>query len=141
MVLDSDVDRQKILYQLVIDTGTNKCHSVKELATDVQQRDKSYTFEEICNAIKNLERQGQLDLIRPPSTFLKYYIDYHVEPLPLLRLIGVAAALCAIFLLPSSIPRALAALAFLIFSPGYSIVELVITRKNLDIIETIALSL
>src|SRR5205085_2838275 len=45
-----------------------------------------------------------------------------------------------IFLLPSSIPRALAALAFLIFSPGYSIVELVITRKNLDIIETIALS-
>ena len=144
MVLGGNVERDSALKRLVLDTSVNKCHSVYELATDVRKIDKSHSFVKVCNVIRELEMEGKLILVQPPSPILRFHFERQLQPLPLLRTVGAVMGILAVLffpaIMPYLIPKAILALFFLLFSPGFSVVELLFTAKRLDIIELLALS-
>lgn len=121
------------------------CRRVKDVVKTLQQLDKSITLEEIHDAINELKHENKITLSEPQveGSFLNYITNFSSASF-WLTIIVTMVTLTTIYLTPQVAPwsmvRIVAGGAFVLFIPGYALIQLLFPTKDMDTIERIALS-
>ena len=143
-----DSDRSDLLQQRILESvATHKCYSVKDLVVELQHTcRKSMSIEEIQNAVKKLESEKKIVLLRPGTE--GHFLHYIMRSYNGLSLWLTTAATCLImalvFLSPNISPwsymRMITGAVFLLFIPGNALVQLLFAHRNMEQTQQMVLS-
>jgi hypothetical protein len=143
-----DSDRSELLQQRILDSvATHKCYSVNDLVVELQHTySKSLSIEEIQNAVRKLESEKKIMLLRPGTK--GHFFHYILRSYNGLSLWLTTAATCLImaivFLLPNIEPwsymRMITGVVFVLFIPGNALVQLLFAHRNMEQTEQMVLS-
>jgi len=143
-----NIEQSRLLQRMVIDVMRKYgCRNVKDIFDKLQHLDKSITFEEIRHAIQQLNHDNKITLLEPQvqGSFLNYITNLSRGASFWLTIIVTGLTLATIYLAPQVAPwsmlRIAVGAAFVLFVPGYSLLQLLFPTKDIDVIERIVLSI
>ncbi len=133
---------------MVIDAiEKHNCRKVKDVVNVLQQGDKLITFEEIRETIDELRKEKKVTLLEPPAavSFSKHVTSFSAVMPFWLTIAVTITCILTIYLLPPdsvwSLVRIVVGMIFVLFIPGYLLIQLLYPGKEMDVIERLALSL
>ncbi len=135
---------QRMVMDAIHDKGYGR---VRDVITILQELDASLTFEEIRNAIIQLRDENKVILSEAHLKvgFMKYVMNISVNESLWLVVFAIVGALATMFLIPQVMPwsmiRFIAGGTFLLFIPGYCLVRFLFSKKEMDVVERVALSI
>src|SRR5574341_873366 len=143
-----DIERKQLLQRMVIDAiEKHDCRKVRDVVNALQQVDKLITFEEIRETIDELRKEKKVMLLESPvAVSFSRYITSFSAVMPFWLTIAVTiTCILTIYLLPPdsawSFVRIVVGMIFVLFIPGYLLIQLLYPGKEMDVIERLALSL
>ncbi len=143
-------DRDELLEDLVLYSLNNNPNSVKDIITAVKtsidgKSDLRIEDDDIIYAIKRLEYKHILLYNAKADTLSKFIKDFYLSITLWLVVIATSVTLLAVYVIPDVMPwsmvRIIAGGIFVLFIPGYALVQLLFPKKEMDIVERIALSI
>ncbi len=145
--LAKENEQKKLRQAMVINAiRYHGCRKVKEVVDNVQKVDKAISAEDIRDVIQRLKREDKIILVGKwmQGSLFKRMIDISASPALWLTIIVTALTLMTIYLTPQVQPwttvRFVAGGAFVLFIPGYSIIQLLFPEKDIDSLERLALT-
>ena len=149
MVQHEDVGRVFVRGKILEAVRRHNCRTVKEVVSYIQGLQRTLTLNEIRSVVEGMEREGEVILSEQRFTersFVHYLRKEAVESVSFqLVLIVTVLTLFAVYILPSYEPWNIIRLAsagpFVLFLPGYTVIELLLQKKALGRVEKIALSI
>lgn len=143
-----DTVRKQLLQRMVIDAMEKQGYrKVKDLVNALQQTNKLITFEEIRETIAELRKEKKVTLLEPlvEVSFSKHITSFSAVMPFWLTIAVTTTCILSIYLLPPdsvwSLVRIVVGMIFVLFIPGYLLVQLLYPGKEMDTIERLALSL
>jgi hypothetical protein len=140
-------DRDTLLEELVLSTLHLRPRNVRDIVNYLKSNINGkleLDDDEIIYAIKRLEFKRILLYSRKVS-FKEFMTDFYLGMTLWLVAMSTAATLLSIYILPESIPwsivRIIAGGVFVLFVPGYALVQLLFPKKEMDLIERVAFSI
>ncbi len=148
-------DRDEMLEQLVLYAVRSNCSKVKDIVNMLMESDiaklmssskNSINIDDILDAVKRLARKKTIILYNSSIVSFKDYIKNMYLSMTLwITAIVTAVTILTIYILPDTIPWSIVRIvvggAFVLFIPGYTLVQLLFPSREMDIIERIALSI
>ncbi len=143
-------DRDELLEDLVLYSLKSNPKSVKDIITTVKtsidgKSDLSIEDDDIIYAIKRLEYKHILLYNSKADTLSKFIKDFYLSITLWLVAIATGVTLLGVYVIPDVMPwsmvRVIAGGIFVLFIPGYALVQLLFPKKEMDIVERIALSI
>ena len=123
------------------------CRKVKDVVNALQQIDKLITFEEIRETISELREEKKVTLLEPLAevSFSKHVTSFSAVMPFWLTIAVTITCIFTIYLMPPdsvwSLVRIIVGMIFVLFIPGYLLIQLLYPGKEMDMIERLALSL
>ncbi len=146
--IERERDRDMLLQQTIVDIiSKHRYKTVSELARHLQSSDKSISLSEIRAAVYQLDKKRAIFVSRPnaPRSFVKSLTDFESNIAFWLVVISSVSVLAVIYFAPQTDPwhaaRIVIGGSFLLFIPGYSVTELLYSRRELEWIIKIVLSI
>lgn len=143
-----DTERKQRLQRSIIDAiERQSCRTVMDVVNALQQVDKLTTFKEIRETLDELRKEKKVILLEPPvAVSFRKHITSFSAVIPFWLPIAVTiTCILAIYLLPPdsflSPVRIVVGMIFVLFIPGYLLIQLLYPGKEMDTIERVALSL
>ncbi len=143
-----DIERKQLLQRMVIDAIEKEgCRKVKDVVNALQQIDKLITFEEIRETISELREEKKVTLLEPLAevSFSKHVTSFSAVMPFWLTIAVTITCIFTIYLMPPdsvwSLVRIIVGMIFVLFIPGYLLIQLLYPGKEMDMIERLALSL
>jgi hypothetical protein len=140
-------DRDTLLEELVLSTLHLRPRNVRDIVNYLKSNINGkleLDDDEIIYAIKRLEFKRILLYSRKVS-FKEFMTDFYLGMTLWLVAMSTAATLLSIYILPESMPwsivRIIAGGVFVLFVPGYALVQLLFPKKEMDLIERVAFSI
>ena len=140
-------DRDTLLEELVLSTLHLRPRNVRDIVNYLKSNINGkleLDDDEIIYAIKRLEFKRILLYSRKVS-FKEFMTDFYLGMTLWLVAMSTAATLLSIYILPESIPwsivRIISGGVFVLFVPGYALVQLLFPKKEMDLIERVAFSI
>lgn len=121
-----------------------KVNTIRDLVNTAQSIDRSLEKEEVYQAVVGLQKENKVDVVLTHK--FRSFIDY-VKELSFsiglwFVLLVTAITILTVFVLPQIQPlttiRMVAGIGFVIFLPGYALMELLFTNKDMGSMERIA---
>ena len=142
-------DRDEMLEQLVLYAIRNGCTKVKDVVdmltndNEVKQR---LSTDDLLDALKRLAYKKRVILYNPNiSSFVDYVRNFYLSMTLWITIMVTSVTVLTIYLLPDTMPysivRIVAGGSFVLFIPGYALVQLLFPSREMDTIERIALSI
>ncbi len=147
-MVQSEILEQKILLRRIL-TGLlakERVNSVRSLVYAIQQADRSTTVKEIMQTLVELQKENKIELREKYqfTSFLGYLKKLSFSYTFWSALLVTALTTISIFFLPHIQPwitlRIAVGVAFIIFLPGYALMELLFTR-DMRGVERVALGI
>jgi hypothetical protein len=140
--------RSELVEKMVLDMMNRKtCRKVGDVVANLHKVDRSISADEIHDAVRNLERQGTVNLSeeKMPSSFVKSLSDPWTN-LPLwAAVLGSILMIVSLYLLPQEGPwlgvRGVIGAVFLFAVPGYALAGLLVRQDKPHAVELIAVSI
>jgi len=140
-------DKDTLLEELVLSTLHIRPRNVRDIVNYLKSNINGrleLDDDEIIYAIKRLEFKRILLYSRKVS-FKEFITDFYLSMTLWLVVITTVATLLSIYILPESMPwgivRIIAGGVFVLFAPGYALVQLLFPKKEMDLIERVAFSI
>jgi len=155
-------DRDDMLEQLVLYAVRNNCSKVKDIVDMLMNNDliktrlfsssssssssSSITIDDILDAVRRLAHKKAIMLYNSSITSFKDYLKNMYLSMTLwITVIVTAVTILTIYVLPDAIPWSIVRIvvggAFVLFIPGYALVQLLFPSREMDVIERVALSI
>ncbi len=143
-------DRDELLEDLVLYSLNSNPKNVNDIITTVKtsidgKSDLRIEDDDIIYAIKRLEYKHILLYNSKADTLSKFIKDFYLSITIWLVAIATGVTLLAVYVIPDVMPwsmvRVIAGGIFVLFIPGYALVQLLFPKKEMDIVERIALSI
>ena len=143
-----DSDRSELLQQRILDSvATHKCFRVKDFVVELEHTyNESFSIEEIQNAVKKLESEKKITLLEPgiKGNFFHYVMRSYNGLSLWLTTAATCLIMTLVFLLPNVEPwsymRMISGAAFVLFTPGNALVQLLFAHRNMEQTEQMVLS-
>lgn len=141
-MVQHQIEDKQYIKGLIINAIRDKRYTVKDIIDYVKVADLSIAKDEIKNAIKELEKEGKIELYEPKfeGSFFQYLFSINTLFTFWLTVIVTGITLLSIYLLSIPIIRIVIGGMFVLFIPGYALINLLFPKMR-DVIETIALSI
>ncbi len=143
-------DRDELLEDLVLYSLNSNPKNVNDIITTVKtsidgKSDLRIEDDDIIYAIKRFEYKHILLYNSKADTLSKFIKDFYLSITIWLVAIATGVTLLAVYVIPDVMPwsmvRVIAGGIFVLFIPGYALVQLLFPKKEMDIVERIALSI
>ncbi|GBC72899.1 hypothetical protein HRbin04_00294 [archaeon HR04] len=149
-------ERDDMLEQLVLyAVRNNNCSKVKDIVDLLMSNDliktrlsspSSSTIDDILDAVRRLAHKKAIMLYNSSITSFKDYLKNMYLSMTLwITAIVTAVTILTIYVLPDAIPWSIVRIvvggAFVLFIPGYALVQLLFPSREMDVIERVALSI
>ncbi len=148
-------ERDDMLEQLVLYAVRNNCSKVKDIVDMLMNNDliktrlsssSSITIDDILDAVRRLAHKKAIMLYNSSITSFKDYLKNMYLSMTLwITAIVTAVTILTIYVLPDAIPWSIVRIvvggAFVLFIPGYALVQLLFPSREMDVIERVALSI
>jgi uncharacterized membrane protein len=143
-------DKDELLENLVLYSLNSNPRSVKDIITTVKtsingRSDLRIEDDEIIYAIKRLEYKHILLYNSKADTLTKFIKDFYLSMTLWLVAISTCVTLLAVYVIPDVMPwsivRVISGGVFVLFIPGYALVQLLFPKKEMDMVERIAFSI
>ncbi len=142
------IEQSKLLQGMVIDVmRKHRCTKVRDLVDKLQQLDRSITFEEIRDVMNEMKHDGVITLSEPRvECSFSSYMKSISKSAPLWLTVFVSiATLSTVYLIPQEEPwliaRIITGAVFVLFMPGYALVQILFPLKDMEVVERIVLSI
>lgn len=147
-------DRDEMLEQLVLYAVRSNCSKVRDVvgmlmsneAVRARLSSSSIGVDDILDAVNRLARKKAIALYNSSITSFKDYIKNMYLSMTLwITAIVTAVTILTIYVLPDALPWSIVRIvvggAFVLFIPGYALMQLLFPTREMDMIERIALSI
>ncbi|MEM4344140.1 MAG: DUF1616 domain-containing protein [Candidatus Nitrosocaldus sp.] len=147
-------DRDEMLEHLVLYAVRSNCSKVRDVvnllmcndAVKARLSSSSMSVDDILDAVKRLAHKKVIMLYNSNITSFKDYIKNMYLSMTLwITAMVTAVTILTIYVLPDAMPWSIVRIvvggAFVLFIPGYALVQLLFPSREMDIIERVALSI
>jgi len=142
------IEQTELLQGMVIDVIRKYgCAKVRNVVDKLQQLDRSITFEEIRDVMNELKHDSIITLSEPrvEGSFFSYMKSISKSAPFWLTVFVSIATLSTVYLVPQEGPwliaRIVVGAVFVLFMPGYALVQILFPKKDMDFVERIVLSI
>ncbi len=140
-------DRDEVLEEIVL-YAARRCKKVRDIVSLIMNDEvmsNTIRVDEILNTIKRLENKNLVLYNSNIRSFKDYIGDLYLSFTLWLTIIITSLTLITIYILPDIVPWSIIRLAigsaFVLFIPGYTLLQLLFPRKESSYIEKIAVSI
>jgi hypothetical protein len=148
MVQREELEAKLLQGKILVFLHTFKFKSVQGIVDAIKNSNDGVTIGQIKDAMLELERDRKIDLRNPAiqGSFSNYVSKDLFTALPLwLSLIGISLSLLTFYVIPD-VPlilflRAIVAIGTILVLPGYGLISLILSSREISLLERVGLSL
>ena len=148
MVQRREIDHHSQTSDMILDAiRSHHCKTVQEVVDRLQKIDKSLSFEDINEAIQILEEEKKISLLeaRAQNSFGNYLVKTYGAFSFWFTVATVTLALVGAYFFPQVeqwyLIRIIVGGIFILFMPGYALIELLFPMREIQFLERIILSI